>query len=75
MGEMRNAYSILVGKLEVKGSVGRPRCSWEDIIKMDLREIGCEGVDWIRLALDRDQEWPLVNTLMVLRFPYNAGVS
>jgi hypothetical protein len=40
---------------EEKRSLRRPRCRWEDNIKMDLREIGLEGVDWIHLAQDRDQ--------------------
>jgi hypothetical protein len=47
--------------------VSRPRHRWEDIIKMDLREIGWEGVDWIHLAQDRDQWRVLVNTLMKIR--------
>jgi hypothetical protein len=45
MGEKRNAYKILVGKPEGKRPIGRPRSRWEDNIKMDLREIGCDGVD------------------------------
>jgi hypothetical protein len=47
--------------------LGRPRRRWEDGIKMDLRETGWESVDWIQLALDRDQWWALVNTAMNLR--------
>jgi hypothetical protein len=54
MGELRNADSILVGKLEGKRPVGRHRRRWEDNIRMDLREIGWEGVNWIHLAQDRD---------------------
>jgi hypothetical protein len=50
MGEQRNSYRILVGKPEVKGPLGRPRCRWEDNIRMDLREIGLSD-----LAQDRDQ--------------------
>jgi hypothetical protein len=54
-GEKRNAYRILVGKPEVKRPLGRPRGRWVDNIKMDLREIGWDGMDWIDLAQDRDQ--------------------
>jgi hypothetical protein len=49
MGEIRNAYNILVGKSEGKRPRGRPRSSWEDNIRMDLREIGWDDVDWIHL--------------------------
>jgi hypothetical protein len=52
MGKMRSAYKILTGN---KRPLGRPRCGWEDNIKMDHRAVGCEGVDWMRLAQDRDQ--------------------
>jgi hypothetical protein len=45
MGETRNSYSILVGKTEGKRLLGRPRCRWVDNIKMDLREIGWDGMD------------------------------
>jgi hypothetical protein len=54
-GETRNAYRILVGKPEGKGPLGRPRRRWVDNIKMDLRNIGWYGVDWVNLAQDRDQ--------------------
>jgi hypothetical protein len=47
----------LVEKLEVSRPLGRPRHRWEDDIKMDLREMGWEGVDWIHLDQDRDQWW------------------
>jgi transcription termination factor 2 len=66
MGETRNVYRILVGKAERKRPLGRPRCRWVDNIKMDLREIGWDGVDWIKLAQDRDQWRALVNTVMNL---------
>jgi hypothetical protein len=54
-GEIRNSYNILVGKPEGKRPFGRPRCRWEDIFRMDLREIGWEIVDWMHLAQDRNQ--------------------
>jgi len=46
-----------------------PRCRWKDNIKMDLQEVGCEGMDWIKLAQDRDIWWALVNAVMNLRVP------
>jgi hypothetical protein len=49
-GERRNAYRILVGKPEGRRPSGRPRHRWVDNIKMDLREIGWDGIDWIDLA-------------------------
>jgi hypothetical protein len=64
-----NACRILVRKPEGKTPLGRPRCRWVDNIKMDLREIGCEGVDWIDMAQDRDQWRALVNTVLNLRVP------
>jgi hypothetical protein len=54
-GEKRNAYRILVGNPEGKRPLRRPRCRWVDNIKIDLREIGWDDVDWIYLAEDRDQ--------------------
>jgi hypothetical protein len=50
-GEERKLYKVLMGKPEGKRPLGRPRRRWEDRIRMDLREIGLGGVDWIRLAL------------------------
>jgi hypothetical protein len=58
-----------VGKPEGKRPLERPRCRWVDNIKMDLREIGCGGMDYIDLAQDRDQWRALVNTIMNLRVP------
>jgi hypothetical protein len=54
MGETRNAYRVLVGKPERKRPLGRPRCTWVDNVKMDLRETGWGGMDWIDLAQDSD---------------------
>jgi hypothetical protein len=68
-GAKRNAYRMLVGKPERKRPLGRPRLRWVYSIKMDLREIGWGGKDWINLAQDRDQWWALVSTVMNLRFP------
>jgi hypothetical protein len=69
MGEKTNVYRILVGKPEGKRPPGRPRRSWVDNIKMDLREIGWDTMDWIDLAQDRDQLRALVNTVMNFRVP------
>jgi hypothetical protein len=69
MGETRNAYRILVGKPEAKRPLGKPRHRWVGNIKMDLRERGWDGIDWIELAQDRDQWRALVNTVMNLRVP------
>jgi hypothetical protein len=66
-GEERNAYGILVGKPEGRRPLGRPRRRWMDNVKMDLREIGWDDMDWIDLAQDRDQWRALVNTVMNLR--------
>jgi len=66
-------YRVLVGKLEAKRPLVRPRRRWEDNIKMDLQEVGCGGMDWIELVQDRDRWWALVNAVMNLRVPYNAG--
>jgi hypothetical protein len=55
MEEMRNAYKILVEKPEGKRPLGRSRSRWEDNIRMNVRETGWEGVDWIHLTRDRDK--------------------
>jgi hypothetical protein len=70
-GENRNAYRILVGKPEGKRPLGRQRSWWVNNIKLDLRGIEWGGMDWIYLALDRDQWRSLVNTVMNLRVPSN----
>jgi hypothetical protein len=73
MGEKRDAYRILVGKPGGKRALGRPRHKLVDNIKMDLRDIGSDGMDWIDLAQDRDQWKALVKKVMNLRVPENAG--
>jgi hypothetical protein len=67
MGEERNVYKVLMGKLEGKGPLGRSRHRWEDRIRMYLREIGWGSVDWIQLAQDRDRWRAVVVTVMNLR--------
>jgi hypothetical protein len=59
----------LIGKPKGKRPLGRPRHKWEDNIRMGLREIGWEDVDWIQLAQDRDQQQDLVNTVTNLQVP------
>jgi hypothetical protein len=73
MGETRNAYRILMGMPEGKRQLGRPRRRWVDNFKIDLGEIGRDGVDWIDLAQDSDQLMAIVNTVMNLRVVQNAG--
>jgi hypothetical protein len=58
-----------VGKPEGKRPTGKPKSWWVNSIKMDLREIGWDGMDWIDVAQDRDQWRDLVNTVMNLRVP------
>ena len=62
-----------MGKHEGKRPLGRSRHRWDDNIKMDLQEVGCESMDWIKLAQDRDRWREVVNTVMNLRVPKNAG--
>jgi hypothetical protein len=66
-GEYRKMYKVLVGKPEGKRPLGRPRLRWEDGIRMHLRETGLGGVDWIRLAQDRDRWRAVVSAVMNLR--------
>jgi hypothetical protein len=68
-GEKKNAYRILVGKPQGKRPLGRPRHRWVDNNKVDLSEIGWDGMDSINLAQYRDQRRALVNTVMNLRVP------
>jgi hypothetical protein len=69
MGEKRNVYRLLVGKLEGKRPLERPRHTWMDNIKMDILEIRLSVVDWIGLAQDRYRWRVLVNSVMNLRVP------
>jgi hypothetical protein len=65
MWERRRVYRVLARQPERK----RPRCSWENSIKMDLLEVGCGGLDWIDLAKDGDRWRARVNAVMNLRVP------
>jgi len=69
MGEERGVYRVLVGKPEGKSPLGRPRRRWVDSIRMDLQEVGCGCMDWIRLAQDRDRWRTLVSAVMNVRVP------
>jgi len=69
MRERRCIYRVLVGKPERKIPLGRPRRRWEDNIRMDLQEVGCEVMDWIDLTQDRDRWRALVNAVMSPRIP------
>jgi transposase len=64
-----DVFQPLVGRPEGKRPVGRPRCRWEDNIKMDLGDVGIDGANWIRLAQDRAQWRTFVNTVMNLQVP------
>jgi hypothetical protein len=68
-GEKRNTYRILVGKPEGKGPLGKLRRRLVDNIKIDLREIKWDGMDWIDVPQYRDQWRALVNTVMNIRVP------
>jgi len=69
MGEERGVYRVLLGKPEGRRPMGRTRRRWVDNIRMDLQEVGCGYMDWIRLAHDRDIWRKLVNAVMNLRVP------
>jgi hypothetical protein len=69
MGNRSGIFRVLVGKHEGKRPLGRPRRRWEDNIKMDLQEVGCEDMDGIELAQDRDRWWVFLNAIMNLRDP------
>jgi hypothetical protein len=69
MGEERGVYRVLVGKPEGRKQLGRPRRRWGYNIRMDLQEVGCEYMDWIGLAQDRDMWRTLVSAVMNLGVP------
>ena len=73
MGERRGVCRVLVGKTEGKRLLGKPRCRWEDNIKVDHQEVGCGGLNWTKLAEDKDRWRALVNAVMNLRVQLNAG--
>ena len=73
MGKRRGVYRVTVGKLGEKRKLGTPRRRWEDNIKMDLQEVERGGMDWIDLARDRERRRALMNAVMNLRVPQNAG--
>ena len=64
LGEERGVYRVLVGKLEGKRPLGRPRRRWVDNIRMDLQEVGCGYMDWIELAQVRYRWRTLVSAVM-----------
>jgi hypothetical protein len=69
MGEWRGVYRVLVGSPEGKRRLGRPWRRWEDNIKIDFREIGIDGANWIQLPQDRVQWRAFANTVINLRVP------
>jgi hypothetical protein len=66
-------YHVLMWNSEGKKSLGRSRRKWEDNVKIDLQEVGCGAIDWIKLAEDRERWRALLNAVMNLRVPYNTG--
>jgi hypothetical protein len=68
-GERRGVYTVLVATPEGKRPLWRPRHRWEDNIKMDLQEVGCGGMDWIKLTQDRHRRWALVTAVMTIQVP------
>jgi hypothetical protein len=73
VGEMRNVYKVLVGKPERRRSLGRHIRGWDDNIWMDIRERGCEDVDWIHVDQDTDRRRALVDKIMKLQVPQKEG--
>jgi hypothetical protein len=67
MGEIRGVYRVLVWKSEGKRPLGRPRHRFVDNIKMNIQDVGCDGMDWVDVAQNRDRWRALVNAVMNLR--------
>ena len=74
IGDRRGAYRVVLERPEGNIPLRRTRRRWEDNIKMDLQEVGCGDMDWIDVAQDRDRWRALVNVVMNLRVPQNAGI-
>jgi hypothetical protein len=74
MGKKRGIYRVLVGKPEGNRPLVRPRHRWKDNINMDIQQVGCGGIEWIKLAQDSDSWRALVNVIINLRVPQNAGI-
>jgi hypothetical protein len=72
-GESRDVYRDLVRKPEGKKPLGRHSLRREDNINVNFQEVGCEEMDWIDLAQDRDRWWALVNAVLKLQVPQNVG--
>jgi hypothetical protein len=70
---LTKVYRVLMRKPEGRRPLGRPRHRREDYIKMDVQKVGWGDLDWIALAQDRGRWWALVNAVMSLRVPLNAG--
>jgi hypothetical protein len=73
MRDKRGVKRVFVRKAEGKIPIGRTRRRWENNIKMDLKDVGCGGMDWICLSQNRDRWWTLVNGIINLRVPQNTG--
>jgi hypothetical protein len=73
MGNRRNVYRVLAGKPEGKRSLRRLKRRWQDNIKMDLQKVGCRCMGWIDMAQERYRWRTVVNAVMNLRVPKNAG--
>ena len=67
MEEVRSAFKVLIGKPTGQRPIGRPRCRWEDNIRMDLKQVGINTRNWIDSAQDRDYWRALVNEALNLR--------